>query len=100
MVFECKPGETFLLGASTWRIEEITHDKVLVSPAPGEPGKMPFWRGDSATRPLELGQTIGKLMRTLRAMSRPASLNQLIRDHDLDPLAAENLLQYLYDQHA
>ncbi len=48
MVFESKPGETIILGASTWRIDEITHDRVLVSPAPGEPGKMPFWRGDSA----------------------------------------------------
>ena len=46
MVFESRVGETFLLGASTWRIEEITHDRVLVSPAPGEPGKMPFWKGD------------------------------------------------------
>ena len=55
MVFESRVGETFLLGASTWRIEEITHDRVLVSPAPGEPGKMPFWKGDAAGRPLELG---------------------------------------------
>ena len=98
MVFESKVGETFLLGASTWRIEEITHDKVLVSPAPGEPGKMPFWHGDQASRPLELGQTIGKLMRDLRAMPRPAALDLLIREHDLDRMAAENLLQYLEDQ--
>ena len=55
MVFESRVGETFLLGASTWRIEEITHDRVLVSPAPGEPGKMPFWKADAAGRPLELG---------------------------------------------
>src|SRR6266545_2991470 len=48
MVFECRVGETFLLGASTWRIEEITHDRVLVTPAPGQPGKMPFWRADAA----------------------------------------------------
>ena len=54
MVFESRVGETFLLGASTWRIEEITHDRVLVSPAPGEPGKMPFWKADAAGRPLEL----------------------------------------------
>src|SRR5204862_365680 len=50
MVFESRVGETFLLGASTWRIEEITHDRVLVTPAPGQPGKMPFWRADAAER--------------------------------------------------
>ena len=66
MVFESRVGETFLLGASTWRIEEITHDRVLVSPAPGEPGKMPFWKADAAGRPLELGRHIGELVRTLR----------------------------------
>ena len=66
MVFEARAGETFLLGASTWRIEEITHDRVLVSPAPGEPGKMPFWKGDGPGRPIELGQAIGKLTRELR----------------------------------
>ncbi len=59
MVFESKVGETFVLGASTWRIEEITHDRVLVSPAPGQAGKMPFWRGDQAGRPAEFGQAIG-----------------------------------------
>ena len=58
-------GETFVLGASSWRIEEITHDRVLVSPAPGEPGKMPFWKGDRAGRPLEFGLAIGKLTRDL-----------------------------------
>ena len=67
MVFESRVGETFLLGASTWRIEEITHDRVLVSPAPGEPGKMPFWKADSAGRPLELGRHIGELVRDAAA---------------------------------
>src|SRR5262249_57808553 len=66
MVFESKVGEVFLLGASSWRIEEITHDRVLVSPAPGQPGKMPFWHGDAPSRPLETGQLIGRLMRELR----------------------------------
>ena len=65
MVFESRAGETFVLGASSWRIEEITHDRVLVSPAPGQPGKMPFWKGDRAGRPLELGLAIGRLMRDL-----------------------------------
>ena len=72
MVFESKPGETFVLGASTWRIEEITHDRVLVSPAPGDPGKMPFWHGDRAGRPMEFGRSIGALVRELREMPRPS----------------------------
>ena len=67
MVFESRVGETFLLGASTWRIEEITHDRVLVTPAPGEPGKMPFWKADAAGRPLELGRHIGELVRDAAA---------------------------------
>jgi ATP-dependent Lhr-like helicase len=100
MVFESRVGETFLLGASTWRIEEITHDRVLVSPAPGEPGKMPFWKGDSAGRPLELGLAIGKLARELREMPAPSAIDRLERQHDLDRTAGENLLQYLADQSA
>ncbi|HSP20644.1 MAG TPA: DEAD/DEAH box helicase, partial [Myxococcaceae bacterium] len=98
MVFESKVGEVFLLGASSWRIEEITHDRVLVSPAPGQPGKMPFWHGDAATRPLETGQLIGELVRELRAIPRPAALSRLVRGHQLEDQAAENLLQYLDDQ--
>ena len=77
-------GETFTLGASTWRIEEITHDRVLVSPAPGEPGKMPFWHGDRAGRPVELGYAIGKLVRELRGMPRAAAVERLVAQHDLD----------------
>jgi ATP-dependent Lhr-like helicase len=100
MVFESRVGETFLLGASSWRIDEITHDRVLVSPAPGEPGKMPFWRGDAPGRPLELGRTIGALMRSLRAMPAAAALEKLTARHDLDPQAAESLLAYLRDQAA
>jgi len=98
MVFESRVGETFVLGASSWRIEEITHDRVLVSPAPGEPGKMPFWKGDRAGRPLELGLAIGKLMSDLMRLSPPAAVDRLTREHDLDARAAENLLQYLRDQ--
>jgi len=100
MVFESQVGETFTLGASTWRIEEITHDRVLVTPAPGEPGKMPFWHGDREGRPIELGYAIGKLIRDLRGLSRPAAIERLVRDHDLDAGAAENLLRYLDDQAA
>ena len=98
MVFESKVGEVFLLGASSWRIEEITHDRVLVSPAPGQPGKMPFWHGDAASRPLETGQLIGRLIRELREIPRTAAVSRLIREHQLERQAAENLLQYLEDQ--
>ena len=100
MVFESRVGETFLLGASSWRIEQITHDRVIVSPAPGEPGKMPFWRADSAGRPLELGRQIGELVRTLRGLPPAAAIDRLVRHHDLDQRAAENLLRYLADQAA
>ena len=100
MVFESQVGETFTLGASTWRIEEITHDRVLVTPAPGEPGKMPFWHGDQAGRPVELGFAIGKLVRELRALPRSTAIDRLVRDHDLDATAAENMLRYLDDQAA
>ena len=98
MVFESRTGETFILGASTWRIEEITHDRVLVSPAPGEAGKMPFWHGDQAGRPLEFGRIIGALIRELRDMPRAVAIAKLTSEHDLDPLAAENVLRYLADQ--
>ena len=98
MVFEARTGDTFVLGASTWRIDEITHDRVLVSPAPGEPGKMPFWHGDQAGRPIEFGRRIGALVRQLREMPRSAAVAKLTRDHDLDERAAENVLRYLADQ--
>jgi ATP-dependent Lhr-like helicase len=98
MVFESRTGETFLLGASAWRIEEITHDRVLVSPAPGEAGKMPFWHGDGAGRPLEFGRRIGALVRELREVPRNVAVARLTYEHDLDPLAAENVLRYLADQ--
>ena len=100
MVFESHPNETFILGASTWRIVDITHDRVLVTPAPGEPGKMPFWKGDGPGRPLEFGRRIGALVRELRALPKPAALTRLVAEHDLDPNAAENLLQFLADQEA
>ncbi len=98
MVFESHTGDTFLLGASTWRVEEITHDRVLVSPAPGEPGKMPFWRGDLAGRPIEFGRRIGELVRSLRELPRSVGVSKLVREHDLQPVAAENLLRFLADQ--
>jgi ATP-dependent Lhr-like helicase len=98
MVFEASPGETFVLGASTWRIEEITHDKVIVTPAPGQPGKMPFWKADAAERTVPFGEAIGKLVREIRESRRDAAIKRLVTRHDLDKLAAENFLQYLDDQ--
>lgn len=100
MVFESRTGDTFVLGASTWRIDEITHDRVLVSPAPGEPGKMPFWHGDLAGRPLEFGRRIGALIRELREVPRNAAISRLVREHGLDAQAAENLIRFLADQEA
>jgi ATP-dependent Lhr-like helicase len=100
MVFESRVGETFVLGATSWRIQEITHDRVLVSPAPGVPGKTPFWRGDAAGRPLELGREIGRMVRELRTMPAADARARLVARHDLDPRAAQNLLQYLADQAA
>jgi ATP-dependent Lhr-like helicase len=98
MVFESHPNETFILGASTWRITDITHDRVLVTPAPGEPGKMPFWKGDGPGRPLEFGRRIGAMVRELRALPQAAALTRLVNEHDLDPGAAENLVRFLADQ--
>jgi ATP-dependent helicase Lhr and Lhr-like helicase len=98
MVYESRPGETFLLGASTWRIEDITFERVTVTPAPGEPGKMPFWHGDRPGRPLELGRAVGSFVRQLRESNADAALATLRADHALDELAARNLLQYLDEQ--
>jgi len=98
MVFESRVGEVFALGASTWHIDEISHDRVLVSPAPGQPGKLPFWHGDQAGRPLEFGRRIGALVREIRALPPNAAISRLVREHDLDAQAAENLLQFLTGQ--
>jgi ATP-dependent helicase Lhr and Lhr-like helicase len=98
MVFESRTGDTIILGASTWRIEEISHDRVVVSPAPGEPGKMPFWHGDTAGRPAEFGRKIGEMTRELLSLPRPAAFTKLVEAHSLDANAAENLLRYLEDQ--
>ncbi len=98
MVFEQRTGDTFILGASTWRVEEITHDRVLVSPAPGDAGKMPFWHGDQAGRPIEFGRRIGGMVRELREMPRSVAVTKLMGEHDLEQKAAENVLRYLADQ--
>ena len=98
MVFESREGDVFVLGASSWRIVGITHDRVLVQPAPGEPGEMPFWKADRGSRPVELGRAIGKLTRELQALPRPEALERLEREHAFDARAARNLVQYLDDQ--
>ncbi len=100
MVFEARAGETFLLGASTWRIEQITHDRVLVSPAPGEPGKMPFWKGEGPGRPIELGMAIGKLVRELRRRTRRRRRPPAEANTGSTRSPPSNLLQYLDDQFA
>jgi ATP-dependent Lhr-like helicase len=94
MVYEARPGQTFLLGATTWRIEEITRDRVIVVPAPGAPGAVPFWRGDGIGRPAELGRAIGAFSR--EAVSREPA--ELAAEYDLDPRAANNLVTYLREQ--
>jgi ATP-dependent Lhr-like helicase len=100
MVFESRQGDTIILGASTWRIEEISHNQVTVSPAPGEPGRMPFWKGEAAGRPAEFGRKIGEMTRELVRLPRPVAFTKLVEEHSLDANAAENLLKYLEDQSA
>ena len=94
MVYEARPGQAFLLGASTWRIEEITRDRVIVTPAPGAPGAVPFWKGDTVGRPVELGRAIGAFSRWA-VEQEPETLQ---RDYDLDERAARNLIAYLREQ--
>jgi ATP-dependent Lhr-like helicase len=99
MVYEARAGQTFLLGASTWRIEEITRDQVLVSPAPGVPGAVPFWKGEGIGRPYELGQKIGVASRELSAMTDAKATARLQDEYHLDARAARNLLTFLREQH-
>jgi ATP-dependent Lhr-like helicase len=98
MVFESQVGDHFVLGATTWRILEIGRDSVLVEPAPGMPGRMPFWKGDRVSRPLELGLRIGALTRELGRLDPERALERLEREHALEARAARNLLAYLSDQ--
>ena len=101
MVYESRVGETFLLGASTWRIIDITFDRVVVTPAPGELGKMPFWHGDGPGRPIELGRAVGQLVRELRSEGDADAVAARLRQRcGLDEAAAANLLAYLEDQAA
>ncbi len=98
MVYETRPGETIVLGASTWRVEDITRDQVLVTPAPGEPGRLPFWHGDAPSRPIEVGRAVGAFLRETSQASPADALARLRGDYGLDELAATNLLAYVEEQ--
>ncbi|HTM22313.1 MAG TPA: DEAD/DEAH box helicase, partial [Kofleriaceae bacterium] len=99
MVHETLPGQTFALGATTWRVQRITRDRVIVTPAPGESGKLPFWRGDGPGRPIELGRDIGAFTRELGGLDDAAARARLAAG-GLDPLAAHNLVALLAEQRA
>ena len=98
MVHESSPGQTFTLGATTWRIQEITRDRVIVEPAPGEAGRLPFWKGEGPGRPLELGRALGAFTREVIALEAGSALEQLQSEYFLDDKAALNLYNYLSDQ--
>ena len=97
MVYESRVGDLFTLGTSTWRIEDITHDRVLVTPAPGLPGRLPFWKGDSLGRPAELGRAVGEFVREVESMPA-ADARERVLAAGLDDWAADNLLTYLREQ--
>jgi ATP-dependent helicase Lhr and Lhr-like helicase len=97
MVYESRVGEVFTLGSSSWRIEEITHDRVFVSPAPGQPGKLPFWHGDALGRPIELGHALGAFVRELQRLDKPAA-HATLQALGLDDWAAANTMAYLGEQ--
>ncbi|HEY9470657.1 MAG TPA: ATP-dependent helicase [Propionibacteriaceae bacterium] len=99
MVYETRVGDVFTLGTTSWRVEQITHDQVLVSPAPGSPGRLPFWKGDAPGRPLELGRAFGRFVREVGGMRREAATARL-REAGLDESAASNLVSYLAEQQA
>jgi ATP-dependent Lhr-like helicase len=98
MVHESQPGQTFALGATTWRILEITRDRVIVEPAPGEPARLPFWKGEGPGRPLELGRALGAFVREIAALEDDEAAERLELEYGLDPLAARNLVGYLAEQ--
>jgi len=97
MVYESRVGDVFALGATSWRIEEITHDRVLVTPAYGQPGRVPFWRGDGLGRPAELGRAIGAFLREVNGMDSDAAMTA-VSSRGLDQRASANLLAYLAEQ--
>jgi ATP-dependent helicase Lhr and Lhr-like helicase len=98
MVHESQAGQTLTLGATTWRIQEITRDRVIVEPAPGETGRLPFWHGEGPGRPLELGRALGAFTREIAELDESAAGARLQADYGLDERAANNLVRYLADQ--
>jgi ATP-dependent Lhr-like helicase len=100
MVYEMRPGQVFVLGASSWKVVDITPSQVLVLPAPGEPGTIAFWKGDAVGRPVEVGRALGRMTRELRQVSPEAAIKRLRSGAGLDARAAQNLLDYLGDQAA
>src|SRR5437773_12218083 len=98
MVYEMRPGETFVLGATAWRVADITPSQVMVTPAPGEPGRIAFWHGDALGRPVEVGRAMGVAMRELTAMEPDDAVAQLQERSRSDDRAAANLLTYPPDQ--
>ncbi|MFP5071027.1 ATP-dependent helicase [Pseudonocardia nantongensis] len=97
MVYESRVGDTFLLGTSSWRVEDITHDRVIVTPAPGVPSRMPFWKGESIGRPLELGRAVGAFVREMSGLAEEAARERAAAA-GLDEWACDNLLSYLREQ--
>ncbi|PZF79757.1 DEAD/DEAH box helicase, partial [Jiangella anatolica] len=97
MVYESRVGDVFALGATSWRIEDITHDRVMVSPAPGHPGKLPFWHGDTLGRPAELGAAVGGFVREINKLAEPKA-RERAAGAGLDEWAVDNLLDYVRDQ--
>jgi ATP-dependent helicase Lhr and Lhr-like helicase len=97
MVYESRVGDVFLLGSSSWRIEDITHDRVLVTPAPGQVGRMPFWKGDSPGRPVELGRALGAFLREV-STATPEAARARAQAAGLDEWGTDNLLAYLAEQ--
>ncbi|MDJ0939329.1 MAG: DEAD/DEAH box helicase [Woeseiaceae bacterium] len=98
MVFETRPGDNITLGASTWHVEAITRDRVIVTPAPGEPGRLPFWRGDGPGRPIELGRALGAFLRKIGRMGEAKTEAWLEANTPLDAFAAKNLAAYVAEQ--
>jgi ATP-dependent Lhr-like helicase len=101
MVYESRPGDTFILGSTTWRIDEITRDRVIVTPSRSAPGaRMPFWHGDAPGRPLELGRAVGAFTREIGSLDTQEASSKLVADYRLDPWAADNLASYLAEERA
>ncbi|CAN5775725.1 ATP-dependent helicase [soil metagenome] len=98
MVHETSAGQTFMLGATTWRVQEIERNRVIVEPAPGEAGRLPFWKGEGPGRPLELGQALGAFVRSIAGMKRAAAETLLTDEYSLDERATRNLLDFLDEQ--